>query len=81
MYIKWAKSFRSSCLIPGRLKVFYFSKTTGLALGNPLPPSRHLPKLIDQCAVAGVLCLGLKRPGREVEHLTHSSVQFENAWN
>ena len=49
-----------------------------MALGTP--PPTNLPKIRAQCAVAEALCLRLKRPVREVDHLPHSSVEFLLAW-
>lgn len=79
IYMQWAKDFSSSNLIPGT-KGFISSKLPTWLWETP-PPHSNLSKLRAQCSVAGVLCLGLKRPGREVGQLPHSSVEFVYAWN
>jgi hypothetical protein len=52
--------------------IFLFDIMSRLALGPIQPPVQWVP---------GALSLGVKRPGREPDHLPPSSAEVKNAWS
>jgi hypothetical protein len=55
-----------------RLGIFLFTAVPGPAVGPTQPPIQW---------VTGTLSLGIKRPGREADHLAPSSAEVKNAWS
>jgi hypothetical protein len=53
------------------LGIFLFTTASRTALGPTQPPIQWVPR---------ALSLGVKRPGREADHLPPSSVEVKNAW-
>jgi hypothetical protein len=51
---------------------FLFATASRPALGPTQPPNQWVP---------GNITPGVKRPGREADHLTSSSAEVKNAWN
>jgi hypothetical protein len=54
------------------LETFLFTTASRTALGPTQPPIQWVP---------GTLSLGVKRLGREADHLRPSSVEVKNAWS
>jgi len=52
--------------------IFLFTTASRPALGPTQPPIQYVP---------GALSLGVKRPGREVDHLPPSNDEIKNAWS
>jgi hypothetical protein len=55
-----------------RLGIFLFTTASRTALGPTQPPIQWVP---------GTLSLGVKRPGRESDHLPPLSAEVKNAWS
>jgi hypothetical protein len=51
---------------PGRGEIFLFSKSSRPVLGPTQAPIQRVP--------------GVKRPGREADHLLPTSVEVKNTW-
>jgi hypothetical protein len=62
---------RGRSLSPGEVKNFYFSKSSRLALGSAQIPIQWVP---------GAFSLGVKRPGREVDHSPPTSADVKKMW-
>jgi hypothetical protein len=62
-------SARSSS--PGKVKNFHFSMSSRPALGSTQPPIQWVP---------GALSPGVKRPGREADHLPPASTEVKKTW-
>jgi hypothetical protein len=56
---------------PGRVKNFLFPKLSRPALKSTQPPIQWVP---------GALSLGVKRPGREVDHSPPTSAEVKKMW-
>jgi hypothetical protein len=54
------------------LGIFLFTTVSRTALGPTQPPVQCVP---------GAVSLGIKRPGREVDHSPPSIVEVKNAWS
>jgi hypothetical protein len=54
------------------LGIFLLTTASRMALGPTQPPIQWVP---------GALSLGVKRPGREADHLPPSSAEVKNAWS
>jgi hypothetical protein len=55
-----------------RLDIFLSTTASRPVLGPTQPPIQWVP---------GVLSLGVKRPGRETDHLPPSSAEIKNVWS
>lgn len=47
----------------------------------PLPPSAQTSSEVQQVVTKGVVCLGVKWPGREADHQPLCNVEFKDVWS
>jgi hypothetical protein len=68
LWAGWLRGWSSS---PSRVKKFLFSTSSRPALGSTQPPIRWVPRALSP---------GVKRPGREADHLPPVSAEVKKMW-